>query len=123
MPIPGQAALEACPPEYIPAYKVENLPIDQTAAVDHQILRSIASLAAISTISYCHTLKREVNPPPGLNCSYISRGCQTVDQPSLWKSAQQKFLTGDGKAHSRVSPISPPRVQIRLYLPMIYYEY
>ena len=70
MIIAGLAALDACRPEYIPAYRAENLYMGKTAAVDHQIIRTIASLAAISAIVYCHNQQREFTPPD-VNCSYI----------------------------------------------------
>ena len=63
MVIAGLAALVASHPEHVPAIKANNLYMGNMNAVDHQIIRSISSVAVISAIVYCHKMQRPFTPP------------------------------------------------------------
>ncbi|KAL8784525.1 MAG: hypothetical protein Q9195_009011 [Heterodermia aff. obscurata] len=110
--IAGLAALETCLPEYIPAYKAENLHVGKTAGVDHQIIRTIASLAAISAMFYCHHQQRRFTPPD-VNCSYIENILLMmghVEEKTARPSPTPKYIQTVGNAKAEHNMIEGVKV-------------
>ena len=70
MIIAGLSALQASQKETIPAYAAKDLYLNQTEAVDRQVLIVLANMARICAASYCHHMGRKFNEPDP-NLSYV----------------------------------------------------
>lgn len=63
MLIAGVAAASASCPEYIPAYRGENLYMNNMPAVDQGIIQSILKIASVAAAAYCHSQNRAYTAP------------------------------------------------------------